>query len=138
VPARATGPFDVKVTPQPADDYADGTALGRLTLDKSFHGDLEATSRGQMLTGMSSAKGSAGYVAIERVTGTLAGKRGSFILQHTGTMDRGTPRLVITVVPDSGTDDLAGLRGTMTIDVAAGGAHSYDFDYTLGDETTRT
>jgi len=138
VPARATGPFDVKVTPQPADDYADGTALGRLTLDKSFHGDLEATSRGQMLTGMSSVKGSAGYVAIERVTGTLGGKRGSFILQHTGTMDRGAPQLVITVVPDSGTDDLVGLRGTMTIDVAAGGAHSYDFDYTLGDDTTRT
>lgn len=138
MPARATGPFDVKVTPQPADDYADGTALGRLTLDKSFHGDLEATSRGQMLTGMSSVKGSAGYVAIERVTGTLGGKRGSFILQHTGTMDRGAPQLVITVVPDSGTDDLVGLRGTMTIDVAAGGAHSYDFDYTLGDDTTRT
>ena len=138
MPARATGPFDVKVTPQPADDYADGTALGRLTLDKSFHGELEATSRGQMLTGMSSVKGSAGYVAIERVTGTLGGKRGSFILQHTGTMDRGTPQLVITVVPDSGTDDLVGLRGTMTIDVAAGGAHSYDFDYTLGDDTTRT
>ena len=138
MPARATGPFDVKVTPQPADDYADGATLGRLTLDKSFHGDLEATSRGQMLTGMSSVKGSAGYVAIERVTGTLAGKRGSFILQHTGTMDRGTPQLVITVVPDSGTDDLVGLRGTMTIDVAAGGAHSYGFDYTLGDDTKRT
>ena len=138
MPARATGPFDVKVTPQPADEYADGATVGRLTLDKTFHGDLEATSRGQMLTGMSSVKGSAGYVAIERVTGTLAGKRGSFILQHTGTMDRGTPRLVITVVPDSGTDDLVGLRGTMTIDVAAGGAHSYDFDYTLGDDTTRT
>ena len=138
MPARATGPFDVKVTPQPADDYADGTTLGRLTLDKSFHGDLEATSRGQMLTGMSSVKGSAGYVAIERVTGTLAGKHGSFILQHTGTMDRGTPQLVITVVPDSGTDDLVGLRGTMTIDVAAGGAHSYVLDYTLGDDTTRT
>jgi len=138
VPARATGPFDVKVTPQPADEYADGATVGRLTLDKTFHGDLEATSRGQMLTGMSSVKGSAGYVAIERVTGTLAGKRGSFILQHTGTMDRGTPQLVITVVPDSGTDDLVGLRGTMTIDVAAGGAHSYDFDYTLGDDTTRT
>lgn len=135
---RATGPFDVKVTPQPADDYADGTTLGRLTLDKAFHGDLEATSRGQMLTGMSSVKGSAGYVAIERVTGALAGKRGSFILQHTGTMDRGTPQLVITVVPDSGTDELAGLRGTMTIDVASGGAHSYGFDYTLGDDTTGT
>ena len=138
MPARATGPFDVKVTPQPADEYADGSTLGRLTLDKAFHGDLDATSRGQMLTGMSSVKGSAGYVAIERVTGTLAGKRGSFILQHTGMMDRGRPQLVITVVPDSGTDELSGLRGTMTIDVAPGGAHSYGFDYTLGDDTTRT
>lgn len=133
MPTRATGSFDVKVTPQPADDYADGTALGRLTIDKSFHGDLEATSRGQMLTGMASVKGSAGYVAIERVTGVLAGRRGSFILQHTGTMDRGAPQLVITVVPDSGTDELTGLRGTMTIDIAPGGAHSYGFDYTLGD-----
>jgi len=129
---RATGPFDVKMTPQPADEYADGAMLGRMTLDKQFHGALEATGKGQMLTGMGGAKGSAGYVAIERVTGTLNGREGSFILQHTGVMDRGTPRLTITVVPDSGTDGLQGLAGTMTIDVAAGGTHSYDFNYTLG------
>lgn len=133
--APATGPFDVKVTPQPADDYADGPTLGRFTLDKTYHGDLEATSRGQMLTGTGSVKGSAGYVAIERVTGTLAGRRGSFTLQHSGTMDRGAPQLVITVVPDSGTNDLTGLRGTMTIDIAPGGAHSYTFDYALDDIT---
>ena len=129
MPARATGPFDVKVTPQPADDYADGTALGRLTLDKSFHGDLEATSRGQMLTGMSSVKGSAGYVAIEKVVGTLGGRRGTFVLQHFATMTRGAPRLEIVVVPDSGTGDLAGLVGTMHIVIAEGGKHFYELDY---------
>ena len=138
--SHAKGPFDVKLAPQSLafDDSDDGAARGRMSLDKHFHGDLEAVSKGEMLTAMTGTQGSAGYVAIERVTGTLGGKRGSFILQHTGTMDRGAPQLVITVVPDSGTDDLVGLRGTMTIDVAAGGAHSYGFDYTLGDDTTRT
>ncbi|HMC77611.1 MAG TPA: DUF3224 domain-containing protein [Vicinamibacterales bacterium] len=129
---HATGPFDVKMTPQPADGYADGATLGRMTLDKQFRGALEATGKGQMLTGMGGVKGSAGYVAIERVTGTLNGRQGSFVLQHTGVMDRGTPRLTITVVPDSGTDGLQGLAGTMTIEAAAGGKHSYDFNYTLG------
>jgi hypothetical protein len=128
VTTRATGPFEVKLTPQPADDYADGAMLGRLTLDKQFHGDLEATSRGQMLSGMTDTKGSAGYVAIERVTGTLAGRRGTFILQHSGTMARGAQQLAVTVVPDSGTDELTGLTGTMTI-IVAGGKHSYEFDY---------
>ena len=127
---RATGPFDVKLTPQPPDDYADGAALGRLTIDKEFHGGLEATSKGQMLTGMSSVKGSAGYVAIERVTGTLDGRRGTFVLQHSGTMDRGVPRLTLTVVPDTGTDELTGLAGSMAIHVE-GKAHSYTFEYTL-------
>jgi len=130
VTKRASGTFDVKVTPQPADNYADGSALGRLTLDKQFHGDLDATSKGQMLSGGTSVKGSAGYVAIERVSGTLGGRRGAFILQHSGTMDRGAPRLTISVVPDSGTDELTGLAGTMTIDVADG-KHSYEFSYTL-------
>ena len=134
----ATGAFEVKLNPLPVYDGADGSPLGHLSIDKQFHGELDATSKGEMLSAGTSVKGSAGYVAIERVTGALAGKRGSFILQHTGTMDRGTPQLVITVVPDSGTDELAGLRGTMTIDVASGGAHSYGFDYTLGDDTTRT
>jgi hypothetical protein len=131
VEQRATGAFDVKMTPQGADGYADGATLGRMTLDKQFHGALEATSKGQMLTGMGGVKGSAGYVAIERVTGTLNGRQGSFILQHTGVMDRGAPRLTITVVPDSGTDGLQGLAGTMTIDVAAGGKHTYAFNYLL-------
>lgn len=127
---HASGTFEVKLTPQPADDYADGAALGRLSIDKQFRGDLEGTSRGQMLTGMSSVKGSAGYVAVERVSGTLAGRRGTFILQHSGTMTRGAPELRVHVVPDSGTDELAGLVGTMTID-ASGGRHAYTFDYTL-------
>jgi hypothetical protein len=128
--ARASGTFEVTLTPQPADDYADGAALGRMTIDKRFQGDLEGSSKGQMLTGMTSVKGSAGYMAIERVSGTLAGRHGTFILQHSGTMTRGAPSLSITVVPDSGTDELAGLSGTMTIDVA-NGKHSYTFEYTI-------
>jgi hypothetical protein len=127
---RASGTFDVKVTPQPPDAYADGGSLGRLTIDKQFHGDLEATSKGQMLSAMTPVKGSAGYVAIERVSGTLAGRRGTFVLQHTGTMLRGAPQLMVTVVPDSGTEELAGLSGTMTIDTS-GGRHAYEFTYTL-------
>jgi hypothetical protein len=130
VTTKATGAFDVKLAPQPADDYADGATLGRLSIDKQFHGDLEATSRGQMLTGGTSVDGSAGYVAIERVSGTLAGRRGTFILQHSGTMTRGAPTLVITVVPDSGTEQLVGLSGTMVINIA-NGKHSYEFAYAL-------
>ena len=127
---HATGPFDVTLTPQPADDYADGKSLARLTIYKQFHGDLEATSKGQMLSAMTEVKGSAGYVAIERVTGTLGGRRGTFVLQHAGMMNRGAPTLVITVVPDSGTDELTGVAGTMTIDIS-NGKHTYTFDYTL-------
>jgi hypothetical protein len=126
---HATGTFDVKVTPQ-TDDKSD-PALGRMTIDKQFHGDLEGTSKGQMLTGMTEVKGSAGYVAIEKVTGTLKGRSGSFVLQHTGIMNRNVPQLTITVVPDSGTAQLAGLTGTLTINIAADGKHSYDFEYTL-------
>jgi hypothetical protein len=133
MPAHATGPFDVKLTPQ--DDKLDPT-LGRLTIDKTFHGDLEASSKGQMLTASTDVKGSAGYVAIERVTGTLrtpAGVRtGSFALQHTGTLNRGVPELSVTVVPDSGTAQLAGLTGKMNI-IITEGKHSYDFEYTLPD-----
>lgn len=99
-------------------------------IDKQLHGDLEATSKGQMPTGRTSVKGSAGYVAIERVSGTLAGHGGSFILQHSGTMMRSPPQRVITVVPDSGTDELVGLSGTMVINIA-GGQHSYEFAYAL-------
>ncbi len=129
MPTRASGTFEVKLNPQPADDHADAVALGRMTIDKQFQGDLQGTSKGQMLTGMSPVKGSAGYVAIERVNGTLAGRSGTFILQHTGTMARGAQSLSVSVVPDSGTGELAGLSGTMTIDVAAG--HAYVFEYTL-------
>ncbi len=126
---HATGPFEVKLAPQTEKD-AD-QSLGRMTIDKKFHGDLEATSAGQMLTGMTNTKGSAGYVAIEKVTGTLKGKTGSFILQHNATMTRGTPMLNIIVVPDSGTGELTGLTGKMNIIIAPDGKHSYDFEYTL-------
>jgi hypothetical protein len=126
---HASGTFDVKLTPQPPEDK-DDPSLGRMTIDKQFHGDLQGSSKGQMLTGMTNVKGSAGYVAIERVTGTLLGRTGSFVLQHNGTMTRGAPQLSITVVPDSGTDQLAGLTGTMTITIAEG-KHSYDFEFTI-------
>jgi hypothetical protein len=127
---HATGTFEVKLAPQPKDDYADGAMLARLTIDKQFKGDLVGTSRGQMLSAASSVKGSAGYVAIELVTGALAGRRGTFVLQHSGTMNRGAPALTLTVVPDSGTGELTGLAGSMAI-IIAEGKHSYEFDYTL-------
>jgi hypothetical protein len=127
---HAAGPFDVKVTPQAPDPGGD-PAVGRMLLDKRFHGDLEATSRGQMLTAGTEVEGSAGYVAIEKVDGTLHGRRGKFTLQHSGTMTRGAPSLTIRVVPDSGTGELAGISGTMSITIAADGAHSYDFEYAL-------
>jgi len=126
---HATGPFDVKVTPQ--DDKSDDPLLGRMMLDKQYHGDLEATGKGQMLTAGSAVKGSGAYVAIEKVSGTLQGRTGSFVLQHSGIMAQGAPQLTITVVPDSGTGGLAGITGKMTITIAAGGKHSYDFEYTL-------
>lgn len=126
----AKGTFEVKISPLATDEQAGLTTLGRLSIDKQFHGDLEAHSLGEMLTAMTPVKGSAGYVAIERVTGTLAGKQGSFALQHTGTMDRGTQQLRITVVPDSGTGELTGLTGELTIQIA-GGQHSYEFQYSL-------
>ncbi len=129
--AHATGPFDVKLAPQ--DDKFE-PSIGRMTLDKQFHGDLEATSKGQMLAASTEVKGSAGYVAIERVTGTLRTangvRTGSFILQHSGTLTRGAPQLSVTVVPDSGTGELVGLTGKMAINIAEG-KHSYDFEYTL-------
>jgi hypothetical protein len=122
----------VKVTPQPSDDKTDDATLGRMTIDKQIHGDLEATSKGQMLTAGTPVKGSAGYVAIERISGTLHGRTGTFVLQHTGTMTRGALQLSITVVPDSGTGQLAGLAGKMDIQIADG-KHSYDFAYILPD-----
>jgi hypothetical protein len=130
VTIHASGPFEVKVVPQTPDGIFENATTGRMTIDKQFHGDLEGTSKGQMLTAMTETKGSAGYVAIERVTGTLKGLSGSFALQHTGTMNRGVPQLSVTVVPDSGTGQLVGLTGKMTIDIV-NGKHSYDFEYTL-------
>jgi len=129
--SRATGPFDVSLKPLPMDDDSAAGMLGRMSIDKQFKGDLEGTSKGQMLTGGTPIRNSAGYVAIERVTGSLKGRKGSFILQHTGMMNRGAPSLVITIVPDSGTEQLEGIRGTMVIKIE-GGKHAYDLDYTLG------
>lgn len=129
---HASGPFDVKVTPQKPDTQIARTAnLGRLTIDKRFHGDLEASAKGEMLATQSEVKGSAGYVALERVTGKLQGRSGSFVLLHSATMTRGAPESTITVVPDSGTGELTGLIGSMRIKVAADGSHSYEFDFRI-------
>lgn len=127
----ASGPFDVKLTPQANDAPAEGAALGRMSLEKTFHGDLAATSIGEMITAMTAVQGSAAYSAVERVSGTLHGRSGTFALQHTGIMNRGAKSLAITVVPDSGTGELAGLSGTLDIQIE-GGKHSYTLDYTLG------
>ena len=127
--SHAAGTFEVKLQPQVPEAGADAT-LGRLSIDKQFHGDLEGTSQGQMLTAGTDVEGSAGYVAIEVVTGMLHGRRGSFALQHSGTMARGAPSLTIRVVPDSGTGELAGLSGSMSITIAEG-KHSYDLEYAL-------
>ena len=124
----ASGTFEVKVVPQ--DDKSEDATLGRMTIDKQFHGDLEGVSRGQMLTALTSVEGSAGYVAIERVTGSLDGRMGSFTLQHSSVMRRGEPQQSIIVVPDSGTGRLAGISGRMTIKIVDG-KHSYDFEYTI-------
>jgi uncharacterized protein DUF3224 len=127
---HATGTFEVKTAPQAPEDKVGDPTVGRLALDKTFHGDLEATSKGQMLAAGTEVKGSAGYVAMERVIGTLQGHTGTFALQHSGTMTRGVPSLTITVVPDSGTGQLVGLAGRLTIEMADG-KHSYDFEYSL-------
>jgi hypothetical protein len=123
---EAVGTFDVKLTPIGTGN----SPIGSMSIEKTFHGDLEGSSLGQMLAFRSDVKGSAGYVAMERVTGTLAGRRGSFTLQHSGSMDKGAQSLTVAVVPDSGTEDLVGLGGTMNIIVDAG-KHDYRFRYTL-------
>jgi hypothetical protein len=129
---HAHGPFDVKMAPQKPDNpQAEGSGLGRMSIDKQFHGDLEATSLGEMLAFRTQVPNSAGYVAMERVSGKLGGRSGSFVLQHSSTMNRGVPLQNISVVPDSGTGELEGLAGTMTIIIAEGGKHSYDFEYSL-------
>jgi hypothetical protein len=126
---RAKGEFDVKMTPAPDDK----SGFGRMTADKQYHGDLEGTAKGEMLSWLATAQqGSGVYVAIESVSGTLRGRTGTFLLHHRGVMTRGVPDLSIAVVPDSGTGQLAGLAGKMEI-VIAGGKHSYDFEYTLPD-----
>ena len=130
VPMHARGTFEVQVAPLPADTYADATTLGRMTIDKQFSGDLTGTGKGQMLTGMGTAKGSAAYSAIERVTGTLAGRSGSFLLQHTGIMHDGAQQLTITIVPSSGTGELSGISGSLAI-IIEGKVHRYDLEYTL-------
>ena len=127
---RASGSFDITLAPLTLDDKAADATLGRMSIDKIFLGNLEATSKGEMLTAMTAVKGSAGYVAIERVAGKLNGRRGAFVLQHTGTMARGEQELSIMVVPDSGTDQLTGLLGRMTMKIKDT-KHSYDFESTL-------
>lgn len=117
---HATGPFDVTLTPQAAAAAIADAKLGRMTIEKQFHGDLEAASLGEMLSVRTDVPGSAGYVALERVTGTLHGRKGSFVLQHSGTMNRGAASLVLTVVPDSGSGELAGLSGAMSIQIDQG------------------
>ena len=131
--AHASGTFEVKLAPQAVADPA--ANLGRMSIDKQFHGDLEGTSKGEMLSAMTDVKGSGVYVAVERVTGTLHGRSGTFLLHHTGIMTRGVPQLSVTVVPDSGTGQLVGLAGKMDIKIDDG-KHSYTFEYTLA-ETPR-
>jgi len=122
----------VKLSPQGLSDPGTEAGLGRMSIDKQFRGDLQGSSKGEMLAAGTVVKGSAGYVAMERVSATLHGKTGTFVLQHSGLMRRGAPQLIVSVVPDSGTGELAGLAGTMTIRIA-GGKHSYEFEYTLDD-----
>ena len=129
-PHHTSGSFEPGVKVLPA-DFPATPSLGRMTINKQLHGGIEGVSTGQMLTAMSETKGSAGYVAVEVVTGKVDGRSGSFSLIHLGLMDRGKPTLTVTVVPDSGTGELAGLAGTFTINIAADGKHTYDFDYTL-------
>lgn len=130
VTTRATGRFDVHVAPLPADS-ADTGGFGRMSLEKTFSGDLAGTSRGQMVAAGTPVEGSGAYVALERFTGTLHGRTGSFMLMHNGTMKAGNYEMRITVVPDSGTGELTGLTGTFLI-IFEGKNHLYQFDYTLG------
>lgn len=126
----AKGTFEVEMKPQSDAAVQNGVSLGRMSLDKTFEGDLVATGRGEMLTALTPIKGSAGYVAIERITGTLNGRNGSFVFQHAGSMDGGAQQLSITVVPGSGTGELLGISGIFRLEIA-GGKHFYEFEYAL-------
>lgn len=126
----ARGTFDVRAAPVAQDPLPDGTGLGRFSLDKQYHGDLEATGKGEMLTAETAVEGSAGYVATERVDGTLHGRRGSFVLLHRGTMGRGGQHLSIVILRDSGTGGLEGIEGELVVTIADG-EHRYALDYTL-------
>jgi len=128
---HASGSFDVTVNFQKPDSKeAESSNIGRMSSDKQFHGDLEGASKGEGLTAMTEVKGSAGYVAIEQVNGTLHGRTGTFVLQHSSTMAHGEYNQSIVVVPDSGTGQLVGLAGNMIIKITDG-KHFYEFDYTL-------
>lgn len=127
---RATGRFEVTLVPQATEGFDEGGALGRMTIVKAYTGDIVGTSKGQMLVAMANVKTSAAYVAVERVTGTVHGKRGTFAMHHTGIMNRGAPSLSVVVVPDSGTDELTGITGTLNI-IIEKGVHSYEFDYDI-------
>src|SRR5262245_32048193 len=127
---RATGSFEVSLQSLSNAEVTNEALLGRMLLNKTFSGDLSASARGQMLSAGTATRGSAGYVAIDRVTGTLDGRKGSFLLQHSGRMNRGVPSLSIMVVPDSGTDELAGIAGTLSINIIDG-KHFYDFIYSI-------
>jgi hypothetical protein len=127
---QVTGTFEIQMTPEPPYSTDDGVSLGRVHFDKQFSGGLEATSVGDMIGVRGPVAHSGGYVCIERVTGTLGGKRGSFVLQHNGVMDRGAASLACSVVPDTGTGELAGLRGKLAIEIADK-RHLYAFDYEL-------
>lgn len=126
---RAKGTFDVTLTPLAKDDKA--PSINRMSIDKQFHGDLQGTSKGEMLSVVTAIDGSAGYVALERVSGTINDRTGTFDLQHSGIMNRGVPQLSITVVPDSGTGQFEGISGQMNI-IITDGKHSYDFEYMFG------
>ena len=130
MPRTAQGSFEVKTAPMPTDEAIAATSIGRHSLDKHYRGDLEGASAGEMLSTGNAASGSAGYVAIEQVTGALHGRTGSFALQHFGAMRAGEVELAVRVVPGSGTGDLEGIAGTMTITIAPG-SHSYSLEYTL-------
>lgn len=130
--AHAKGTFEVKITPQPPQDGVSDPSVGRMVIEKQFQGDVQGQGHGQMLAVGTPVDGSAGYVAMERVHASVHGRQGSFALQHTGTLTRGTPQLSVTIVPDSGTDGLAGIAGHLTITIA-NGVHSYDLDYSLPD-----